>query len=98
MKWESGQEEESKKTGWRLFETYQREYPISPNEKPEAVEVKAEIDLRSKGLPKVVCNFSVGSVGVQCKGAACQDAVFATTYNNLYIAVLIQIRTAGQCD
>jgi putative RecB family exonuclease len=54
VKWEVGQEEEQKKTGWRLFETYQREYPIPSDEKPEAVEVKAEIDLRSKGLPKLI--------------------------------------------
>ena len=52
--WETGEEEEKKAVAWRLFETYYREYPIPADEKPEAVEVSAEMDLASIGLPKLV--------------------------------------------
>lgn len=47
-------EEEQKATGWQLLETYFLESPIAPNEKPEAVEVSVESDLRSHGLPSLV--------------------------------------------
>ena len=51
---EPGEEEEEKKVGWRLLETYFRESPIKPDEKPEAVEVSLEIDLAKHGLPKLI--------------------------------------------
>jgi hypothetical protein len=47
-------EEEQKTTGWRLVETYFRESPIAPDEKPEAVEVSVEADLSARGLPTLV--------------------------------------------
>ena len=53
VNWGDEQEEE-KKTGWRLLETYFRESPIPPDEKPEAVEVNVEADLNQHGLPKLV--------------------------------------------
>ena len=46
--------DEQKQTGWRLLETYFRESPIQPDEKPEAVEVSVEADLAAHGLPKLV--------------------------------------------
>ena len=52
--WEAGVEVEEKATGWRLLDTYFRESPIGPNEKPEAVEVTVEADLSRHGLPKLV--------------------------------------------
>jgi len=49
-----GAEPEQKTTGWRLLETYFRESPIKADEKPEAVEVSVETDLRRHGLPTLV--------------------------------------------
>jgi putative RecB family exonuclease len=49
-----GEEDEQKKTGWRLLETYFRESPIPGDEKPEAVEVSVEADLTSHSLPGLV--------------------------------------------
>ncbi len=47
-------EEDEKKTGWRLIETYIRETPVKVDEKPDAVEVKVEADLHQHGLPKLI--------------------------------------------
>ena len=49
-----GMEEEHRSTGWQLLQVYFQESPIAPNEKPEAVEVSVESDLRSHGLPTLV--------------------------------------------
>ena len=54
VEWNGENEEEEKKTGWRLLETYFRESPIRPDEKPEAVEVSVEADLAVHGLPTLV--------------------------------------------
>lgn len=54
VEWESGEETEQKKTGWRLLETYFRESPIQTDEKPEAVEVTVQADLSGHGLPTLV--------------------------------------------
>ena len=64
MSWEANQQQdpvswfseelEKKQTGWRLLETYFRESPISPDEKPEAVEVSVEANLSKHGLPNVI--------------------------------------------
>jgi putative RecB family exonuclease len=51
--WEN-EEDAQKATGWRLLETYFRESPIAPDEKPEAVEVTVEADLSRHGLPRLV--------------------------------------------
>ena len=54
VKWENGEEDQERKVGWRLLETYFRESSIPPDEKPEAVEVTVEADLSQHGLPKVI--------------------------------------------
>jgi len=54
VNWEDDNEEEEKKVGWRLLETYFREGPIKPDEKPEAVEVSVEADLFHRGLPNLI--------------------------------------------
>lgn len=54
VQWEGGEEEEEKKTGWRLVETYIRESKIPVESKPEAVEVPVEADLSSHGLPTLI--------------------------------------------
>lgn len=54
VEWGNGEEDEERKVGWRLLETYFRESPIKPDEKPEAVEVTVETDLSHHGLPVLV--------------------------------------------
>jgi putative RecB family exonuclease len=53
LNWE-GEEETDKAGAWSLLETYFKETPIKPFEKPEGVEVMAEADLASHGLPKLI--------------------------------------------
>ena len=48
------EQDEQMKMGWRLLETYFRESPIPADEKPEAVEVSVEADLKQHGLPNLV--------------------------------------------
>jgi putative RecB family exonuclease len=52
--WQDDNPEEQKATGWKLLDTYLRESPIAPDEKPEAVEVAVEADLAKHGLPNLV--------------------------------------------
>ena len=54
VQWEPGEEDDEKKTGWRLVETYMRESKIPPTMKPDAVEVPVEADLSEHGLPKLI--------------------------------------------
>ena len=54
VQWEPGEEDEEKKTGWRLVETYIRESKIPESLKPDAVEVPVEADLQKHGLPKLI--------------------------------------------
>lgn len=51
--WE-GKEEAAKSATWDLIQSYLRETPIAPDEKPEAVEVGVEADLSGHGLPLLV--------------------------------------------
>jgi len=54
VEWEPGEEDDEKKVGWRLVETYMRESKIPPTLKPDAVEVAVEADLSEHGLPKLI--------------------------------------------
>lgn len=54
VEWEPGEEDEEKKVGWRLVETYIRESKIPETLKPDAVEVPVEASLHEHGLPKLV--------------------------------------------
>jgi len=54
VQWEPGEEDDEKKTGWRLVETYMRESKIPPTLKPDAVEVPVEADLHEHGLPTLI--------------------------------------------
>jgi putative RecB family exonuclease len=51
--WE-GKEEAIKSATWDLIQLYFRETPITPDEKPEAVEVGVEADLTGHGLPLLI--------------------------------------------
>lgn len=53
IQWEEPEEKEME-TGWRLLQMYFKETPIKPDEKPEAVEVAAEADLRKHGLTTLI--------------------------------------------
>jgi RecB family exonuclease len=55
IKWADDEPEAEVKTAARsLIDTYLRETPIPPDEKPEAVEVSVEKDLASQGLPTII--------------------------------------------
>jgi putative RecB family exonuclease len=54
IKWDDGEETASKQGAWAMLETYFTQTPITPDEKPEAVEVQVEADLYSHGLPRLV--------------------------------------------
>ena len=54
VKWDDGEEDEEKMTGWRLVETYIRESKIPDSLKPDAVEVPVEAELHAHGLPKLI--------------------------------------------
>jgi len=54
VEWAEGEEADEQATGWRLIETYIRESNISPDTKPDAVEVPVETDLHQHGLPTLI--------------------------------------------
>ena len=54
VKWEPGEEEDDKTTGWRLVDTYLREHHVPAEVKPDAVEVAVEADLFKHGLPRLI--------------------------------------------
>ena len=54
VKWDPGEEDEDKTTGWRLLDTYLRESHVPADIKPDAVEVPVEADLVNHGLPKLI--------------------------------------------
>lgn len=54
VKWDTGEEEAEKTTGWRLVDTYLREAHVPAEVKPDAVEVPIEADLLNHGLPKLI--------------------------------------------
>jgi CRISPR/Cas system-associated exonuclease Cas4 (RecB family) len=52
--WDLGEEQEAKAESWTLFEIYLKHTPIALDEKPEGVEVALEVDLKDRGLPRLV--------------------------------------------
>ena len=64
VQWEPGEEDDEKKTGWRLVETYMRESKIPPTLKPDAVEVPVEADLHQHGLPILIGVLDLVQEGV----------------------------------
>jgi putative RecB family exonuclease len=54
VRWEDGEEEADKTTGWKLCDTYLRESHVPANVKPDAVEVTIEADLQQHGLPRLI--------------------------------------------
>jgi CRISPR/Cas system-associated exonuclease Cas4 (RecB family) len=94
--WRDESEEEARKCGFRLLETYIREGPIPANEKPEAVEVKVEADLTRHGLPRLVgildlvrsggriVDYKTGGKTPDPEMAAHTNAIQLTCYGVLY--------------
>ncbi len=96
--WENPcEEEEQKKVGWRLLETFFRETSIRPTDKPEAVEVSVEADLSRHGLPTLVgvldlvqnrriIDFKTTGTTPNPERAALVNSTQATAYSLLYRA------------
>ena len=54
IKWDTGEEAESKVEAWKLVQTYLHNTPIPANESAEGVEVRVECDLQHHGLPRLI--------------------------------------------
>jgi hypothetical protein len=54
IRWDEGEEQETKNTAWGLVDTYLKNTPIPPDEPAEGVEVSLEADLTNLGLTKLV--------------------------------------------
>jgi hypothetical protein len=94
VEWDND-EEEQKRTGWRLLKTYFRESNIPSDLKPEAVEVPVEADLSKHGLPKLIgvidlvqqgriIDFKTCSSTPNPERAAHTNEVQASSYSLLY--------------
>jgi putative RecB family exonuclease len=64
VQWEPGEEDEKKKVGWRLVETYIRESKFLADLRPDAVEVPVEADLGEHGLPILMGVLDLVQAGV----------------------------------
>src|SRR5882757_8987646 len=64
VQWEKGEEDEEKKVGWRLVETYIRESKIPAELRPDAVEVPVEADLAKYGLPILIGVLDLVQAGI----------------------------------
>ena len=64
IQWEKGEEDEEKKVGWRLVETYIRESKIPPELRPDAVKVPVEADLHEHGLPTSIGVLDLVQAGI----------------------------------
>lgn len=64
VKWEPGEEDAEKITGWRLVETYIRESKIPAELRPDAVEVPVEADLHEHGLPTLIGVLDLVQAGI----------------------------------
>jgi CRISPR/Cas system-associated exonuclease Cas4 (RecB family) len=49
-----GEEDDQRSTAWSVLDTYFKETPIKPDERPEAVEAAIEADLSKYSLPKLI--------------------------------------------
>ena len=90
VQWADGAEEEEKKTGWRLVETYIRESKIPESLKPDAVEVSVEADLRAHGLPKLI-----GILDLVQSGTIIDYKTSSTTPNAEKVAHTNEVQTSS---
>jgi putative RecB family exonuclease len=90
VKWEPGEEDDDKTTGWRLLDTYLRENHVPANVKPDAVEVPVEADLGSHGLPRLI-----GILDLVQQRQVIDYKTSATTPNADKVAHTTEIQTTG---
>ena len=89
VKW-AGDEEDEKKIGWRLVETYFRESGIPESVKPDAVEVPVEADLAAHGLPTLV-----GVLDLVQQGTIIDFKTSSTTPNPERVAHTCEVQTSS---
>ena len=89
-RWEPGEEDTEKTTGWRLIDTYLRESHVPPNLKPDAVEVPVEADLVNHGLPRLI-----GILDLVQKRQIIDYKTSATTPNPEKVAHTTEIQTSS---
>lgn len=89
-RWEPGEEDAEKTTGWRLIDTYLRESHVPPELKPDAVEVPVEADLVNHGLPRLI-----GILDLVQKRQIIDYKTSATTPNADKVAHTTEIQTSS---
>jgi putative RecB family exonuclease len=67
IRWDEGEEAESKSTAWRLLDTYFTHAPIPPNEAAEGVEVSVDADLGITRLIGIIDLVRAGGKIVEFK-------------------------------
>jgi CRISPR/Cas system-associated exonuclease Cas4 (RecB family) len=87
--WE-GEETQQRESAWALLEHYFAETPIPANEKPEAVEVRAEADLASHELPILIGILDL----VRAGGRIVDFKTSAQTPNAEYAAHMHETQTS----
>jgi len=90
VQWAAGEEDQEKKTGWRLVETYFRESKIPPESRPEAVEVPVEADLHQHGLPTLI-----GVLDLVQAGRIIDFKTSSTTPNPEKVAHTTEVQTSS---
>jgi putative RecB family exonuclease len=88
--WAAGEEDDEKKTGWRLVETYFRESKIPPELRPEAVEVPVEAVLHQHGLPTLI-----GVLDLVQAGRIIDFKTSSTTPNPEKVAHTTEVQTSS---
>ncbi|MDR3405881.1 MAG: PD-(D/E)XK nuclease family protein [Chthoniobacter sp.] len=88
--WAAGEEEDEKKSGWRLVETYFRESGIPESIKPDAVEVPVEADLQQHGLPALI-----GILDLVQQGRIIDFKTASTTPNPERVAHTTEVQTSS---
>ena len=90
VKWEPGEEDDDKTTGWRLLDTYLRESHMPADLKPDAVEVPVEVDLVNHGLPRLI-----GILDLVQKGIITDYKTAASTPNAEKVSHTTEIQTTS---
>jgi putative RecB family exonuclease len=90
VKWEPGEEDEEKTTGWRLCDTYIRQNASMAQTKPDAVEVSIEADLSQHGLPRLI-----GILDLVQQGAIIDFKTSSSTPNPTSVEHLHETQTSG---
>ena len=90
VKWEPGEEDDEKTTGWRLLDTYIRQSASMAQTKPDAVEVSIEADLSHHGLPRLI-----GILDLVQQGTIIDFKTSSSTPNAASVEHLHETQTSG---